>query len=395
MMKLFSAVLPLLILVSCENKLEVEKGATVVNASEASKICTGQTVAGIAGTANCTSGGGSASVTEVFYIFAARADAASLDFDSLVDALWTGANPASTREVATFQDMMDGSLLHINNYSVIPRPLDESDGNYATNSPVQVVDPGVKRNIPVKRHYLETIISNKTGGSRADIQVCGGSGSISARIEDCRSVNGIWSFYSGAQYGQAGEGDWSLVTVVDDAGTKYEVWRDERTKLLWSDRASSTYNWYQASGYSRLQEISYEETSIRSDPGSGENWDGTGTVIQPVNPISVCPDVVAGEIAAGGGSYTNYAANPETSFKGNLSISNDVIWKLPSIDDWKLADVNGIRKVLPNIEHYFWSSSSYSYARYYALEFSGVSGQLGYEVRSVDDYVRCVAFVRE
>lgn len=60
-----------------------------------------------------------------------------------------------------------------------------------------------------------------------------------------------------------------------------------------------------------------------------------------------------------------------------------------------LADVNGIRKVLPNIEHYFWSSSSYSYARYYALEFSGVSGQLGYEVRSVDDYVRCVAFVRE
>ena len=220
MMKKISMLLPLLALVACENSLQVEKVASATGLS-ASMLCSGNTVAGITGTANCSGGGGgggSVSAAEGFYIFASRADAETLVFDDLVDDLWSGANPLATRSVATLKDAQDGSLLYTNNYSVIPRPLDESDGRYGTNSPSQT-DPSVKRTIPEKRHYLETIVANKTGDTRGDIQFCGTSGNIEARIAECRSVNGVWSFYSGAQYGQVGEGDWSQVSVVDGGGT--------------------------------------------------------------------------------------------------------------------------------------------------------------------------------
>jgi hypothetical protein len=189
-----------------------------------------------------------------------------------------------------------------------------------------------------------------------------------------------------------GEGDWSLVTVVDDNGTKYEVWRDERTKLLWSDRATQgLYNWYRASGYSKPSADSIRETDFTSQPGQLDPV--SNTIIQPTSPISVCPDVVSGKIAAGGGTYENYAPNPETNFKGNLNYSNGIIWKLPSIEDFKLADVNGIRKVLPRMDFDFWTSSSFSQYRRSAIVFYGSDG-LSNAMNRYDYYnsVRCVGF---
>jgi hypothetical protein len=257
------------------------------------------------------------------------------------------------------------------------------------------VHPSVKRAISSERHYLKTIATNKTGSGRHNIQICGTTGDIESRINNCRTTNGVWSFYSGAQYGQIGEGDWSLVSVVSDGSNKYEVWRDERTKLLWSDRTSQKYNWYQASGYSKPQDISYEETEHRSDPGSGRLWDGTNTVMQPSSPISVCPDVVDGEIAAGGGHYTNYDPNPETAFKGNLRYSDNLIWKLPSLDDWRLADINGIRKVLPNMDDTYLSSLTYSINRGMVWLYKGGLGDIDQGFRRITYSVRCVAFVRD
>jgi hypothetical protein len=53
-------------------------------------------------------------------------------------------------------------------------------------------------------------------------------------------------------------------------------------------------------------------------------------------------------------------------------------WRIPTKADWILADVDGIRKVLPNMDHSFWSASSYSYVVYNAWVFSGDSGYGGY-----------------
>lgn len=404
MLKKLSAFLSLLALVACNDLAQVSKESAVIAGVIASDICAGKVIGGVTGTANC-SGGSVASTTPIagkFYIFSSRSDTASLpttnnflDLDFL-----TG------REVATLQNAFDGSPLYLNNYSVIPFPLDESDGRYAPcfYAPGSVCDYSDLPEYKAKRHYLETIMAAKivkdggTFNSRQDsMSVCGSSGNVEARIADCKTVNGDWSFYNGAQYGQVGEGDWSLVSVVDDSGVKYEVWRDERTKLIWSDRASNQYNWYQASGYSKPSAISTRETQYSSEPGFFENTPpfSLNQTLQPINPISVCPDVVAGQIAAGGGHYTTYAPNPETAFKGNLSIANNVVWKLPSIDDFKLADVNGIRKVLPEMDYNFWSSSSYSFYRYHAFRFSGAHGVIGYDGRYWQYSVRCVGFERE
>jgi hypothetical protein len=124
-----------LALVACEKTSEVEQGS--ISGLVASDICSGKIVGETIGTANCsvdvaTSG----FVAEGLYIFSSRSDSATLDFNSLVDDLWTsGQDPIATREVATLKDAIDGTSLYINNYSVIPRPLDESDGYFSSSSP--------------------------------------------------------------------------------------------------------------------------------------------------------------------------------------------------------------------------------------------------------------------
>ncbi len=78
MFKMISAFLPLLALIACDNSSQVEKGASVQGLS-ASIICSGHTVAGIEGTANCSAAAGaSVSETEGSYVVASRSDDASL-----------------------------------------------------------------------------------------------------------------------------------------------------------------------------------------------------------------------------------------------------------------------------------------------------------------------------
>ncbi len=352
-------------------------------------ICSGTSVLGVDGTADCSGG-------ILFSSFASRKDNGSFPVSP---ADFTAFFAAPDRVVASFQDEEEENSTFTDNHSVIPSPLADSDGRYAPclQDAASACDPTDAADYPEKKHYLETIAKNGPITARADIFACGGSGTIADRITDCRTKNGLWAFYDGKKYGQDGEGDWKLVSVVIAAGpVTYEVWRDERTKLLWSDMASANYNWYQASGYSKASALSIKETQFTSQPGVLENAPpfSLNQTLQPANPISVCPDVVSGEIVAGGGTYTNYAANPETDFKGGLS-HPQTTWRLPSINDWKLADVNGIRKVLPNMDDSFWSSSSYSYYRGGAWYFNGGYGGMDSGNRVSTSSVRCVASARD
>lgn len=346
MKKLF-CIFSLSTLLSCENTFNVEKNS--IATIDPQNICAGKTVAGITGTANCVQSETSPSTS--FFLFSARHDNSSLNFNSLVSGLINN-NFVATREVATIKDAMSGDSVYTNNYSVIPRPLEEVDGI------IQVNDGDGNIAYPIKSNFLDTIV-----GGRPSTQ-CGISGDIEARIDNCRLLNTEKSFYSGAQYGFTGEGDWKLVTRTSNG---FEVWRDERTKLLWSDLAQGNpladpsdpshptqggkYNWYQAAGYSKSQSVSIKETTYNSGPG--EECDPVaipGEICQPASgPISVCADVINGEIAAGGSTPGYTYMNPEHEFKGNLSYSDKVVWRLPAINDWKLAEVNGIKKVLPNI----------------------------------------------
>ena len=375
----------LFIISSCQVNDQAASSAPV-----ADDICSGKTILGIAGTADCSGGGGGVT----FLSFASRRDNGIFPYDAGTFATFF-TDP--DRIVASLADDLLGNDTFTDNHSVIPYPLGDSDGRYALNdyngNPVGVT-------MPEKKHYLETIVAYDSPlgiTTRANLNTCGSTGTITQRITECSTLNGRWAFYDGKKYGQDGEGDWKLVSVTDEDGTPggtiYEVWRDERTKLLWSDKASTSYNWYESAGYSKDNMISVAESEFWSAPGTADPQ--IGVIMQPPSPVSVCPDVTAGKIAAEDTNDIYTYVNPEIKFKGYLAYPQ-VTWRLPSRNDWYLAEVNGIRKVLPNMDNIFWSASSYSFVRFSAWYFDGGSGDVGNDVyRYYSFSVRCVAPSRD
>ncbi|NBW99264.1 hypothetical protein EBR03_06800, partial [bacterium] len=282
-------------------------------------ICSGKTIFGRVGTAVCN-----ALFGDAIYSMAPRSD------------LGTAPTSSSNRQVAKMSEEVSSVFQFTSNYDLVPKPQFVTDGRYGNGIAAE------------KRHYLETIVGRPN-------TVCGTSGTIEERVSDCDSKNGNKAFYSGKNYGQSGEGDWKLVTRTSGG---YEVWRDERTKLIWSDSLSSGYNWCQAAGYSSNSDT----TSV-----TGYNCQaGEGGSLQPSTPLSVCAD--ASLLAGLNGISTYETPSSEDERKGNLSVSS-VKWRLPTIEDWQLANVNGIRKVLPNMDAWFWSASSYSSYVSYAWSF--------------------------
>lgn len=93
--------------------------------------------------------------------------------------------------------------------------------------------------------------------------------------------------------------------------------------------------------------------------------------------------------------YTMNHYNAEKACKADLKevagISG-VTWRLPSIDEYKEAEKSGIRKALPNMNYWFWSSSVHRDNSRFAWLFSGDDGYTYYDY--VNFSVRCVAYSR-
>jgi len=357
------------------------------NAPASSQVCSSANLLGNAGTAVCLSGSatdaagtanvllgkeywdstgtkqtgtGNFSWNAQTYSMAPRKDTATVN-----------PGTGTTRNVANLSDEISNSTVFIDNHNLIPDPKFDTDGRYGNASGV------------AKRHYLETI----TGRPTTD---CGSSGSLEQRISDCSTQNGNKAFYDGKNYGQSGEGDWKLVTRITVSGTSFEVWRDERTKLIWSDRMSSTYNWYRASGYASTDNSTSNTGGYDARPGSGTGC--SGTACQPNPPVSVCVDASLITTLSGYQPFTTPSS--EDKAKGNLTYSStpSVIWRLPTVEDWELANINGVRKVLPNLDYAFWTASSSSLDTHYAWYFGADHGVIDgvYGPRYTNYSVRCV-----
>ena len=338
----------------------------VSNTPSASQLCSsstgGQSVNGVNGSAVCQSGTASfpASRADViagkeywdstgakqtgsfqgnlditFYSMAPRSDTATV-LPSL----------SNTRNVASMAQESVHAQAFLDQHQLVPNPLYNTDGTYGLNG---VLNP----------YHLATIV-----GGRPSI-ACGTSGVIEARIADCSNLNGVKAFYDGKKFGQSGEGDWKLVTRTANG---YEVWRDERTKLLWSDVLSATYNWYRAAGYASNDTNVANTGGYNATPGSG---------VQPNPPVSVCVDAALIPTLSGSDPFTSPAV--EDQRKGNLNYAGNpsVIWRLPTIEDWKLAEVNGIRKVLKDVEGWFWSATS-SFHRHAPWMINTIDGGIQY-----------------
>lgn len=165
---------------------------------------------------------------------------------------------------------------------------------------------------------------------------------ISARMDDCSTVNGAsatWSSINGA----AGESTWRLVAK---AGTQ-EIWLDTRTGLLWSDVVATT-NWCNAAGNSTQE---------------------TGTTID-------CKNL-----------GTNF------SCVGKTLLIGDVTWRLPTRNDFLQADLNGLRSALKEVtDQGLWTGTvnSTSTNRSEAWVYRQAQGTLESAPMDSDRHVRCV-----
>lgn len=195
---------------------------------------------------------------------------------------------------------------------------------------------------------------------------------IQQRIDHCLAQNGALASWDGATNGNSGQGLWKLVTR---SGAN-EVWRDERTGLIWSSPLGISTNWCRASGNS-----------------------GGGPFGQ-VDPFNIC-DNAANQDQAIPESLCTEAAGLNTSAaydgpKGGMRLaatgtSPSVVWRLPTKNDYHLAEVNGIRFVVPVVSNFFWTATVLSTFRDWAWEWADNFGQIGIRQRVTGTrQVRCV-----
>lgn len=213
---------------------------------------------------------------------------------------------------------------------------------------------------PFKPYREVTSITKDDDGSAADQNVlptpsrsnwgqtqCGVGASypsIDTKISDCGAKFGSLSSWDGVTNGNAGQGRWALVTRKLNASTAtmVEVWRDERTMMLWSSLVSEATNWCKASGSSNSANATVNNRYKENDPSdicddqSNQNQ-GAGETV-----ISACLEDLG---------FT--ATDADFNINGKVDLSSSVApkihWRMPSMYDYEVAEYNGIRFVMPDM----------------------------------------------
>jgi hypothetical protein len=246
---------------------------------------------------------------------------------------------------------------------------------------------------------------------------------IDARIANCSTVLGAEATWDGTVKGNAGQSVWKLVSRTGDvnaAGRAREVWRDEKTGLLWSSLVSgaadnkvvktnggtgggtsvddNTYiNWCKASGSNNITNNPTAQPDSYNDPVNGlEAYNycdnasyqnvGTGPAVKAV---SAC-------FEDGENFFTTVDPNIDNAGKAGLNLAStpSVAWRLATKYDYQQADNDGIRNVLqemgPNTYNYEWSASVSSDKRNYAWIFYPNFGVFYGDDRVSSYAVRCV-----
>lgn len=196
------------------------------------------------------------------------------------------------------------------------------------------------RAVPNPNYDYDAKVTNVGGSEFGEIETdCGVSDSFSKiqdRISDCKNKNIGKNAWSGADNGISGEGDWYLVIKV---GANL-IWQDETTGLLWSSQISPS-KWDFASGYN---------TDTRT---------------------------------------LDYSCNNIKYFT-----AEEVSWRLPTRNEFLLADINGARFVLPFIEYTYWTSSKVGNSAK-AWTIHQADGKLVEADTDEEHFSRCIGFVKK
>lgn len=188
--------------------------------------------------------------------------------------------------------------------------------------------------------------------------VCGlGKTTLKEKIADCASAskNGLKATWEGTLEAGNAESTWKLVTLAENTTTtpvtKYEVWIDERTGMVWSDVISTNANWCKASGSDAAPSATVAIDCATLDP----------------NNTNICTSL-------------------------DLIDLPGVTWRLPTRQDFLQADIDGMRFVLKPGTNAFWTAtvSTVNTVRDSAWTYLQDRGTLSSELMNTDRNVRCI-----
>ncbi|HEX7675946.1 MAG TPA: hypothetical protein VF412_17340 [Bdellovibrio sp.] len=223
---------------------------------------------------------------------------------------------------------------------------------------------------------------SKVDRSTWGISTCGTTQTtIDARIADCVAVFASTASWDGTDKGNAGQALWKLVTRTGSVSSSKgrEVWLDTRTGLLWSSLVSTTLNWCKGAGSHSIAGNTYADTDPSNVCNNSTYQNTAGSA------ISACYE---------GTGFSSTDANIDIAGKTGLSLTSTpvVAWRLPTIYDYKQAEVDGIRFVMPDggVGSGEWAATIYSTDRSEAWFFDSNYGATSVGARTGNHAIRCV-----
>lgn len=220
-----------------------------------------------------------------------------------------------------------------------------------------------------------TVVDRSAWGA----MTCGLSGTLAARISNC---NKTWT---GDTSANAGQGVWQLVTRT---AVGKEVWKDASTGLIWSSLVSTGINWCKGIGSNNSANVNIVNQNLaEDDPNNICDQIFYQNQLATDNVVSACAEFVG---------TTTTDSNIDNSGKSNLNAASSpsVRWRVPTMYDYMLANHNGLRFVLPDMQvgslGTEWTSTVYSVDRSKAFAFDAATGQRSVQSRSFLNNIRCV-----
>lgn len=219
---------------------------------------------------------------------------------------------------------------------------------------------------------------------------CGTSGNISARISNCVTTFAANATWNGNVNGNSGQGIWQLVSRSGNlaAGLGEEIWKDATTGLMWSSLVSSNLNWCKAIGHSNSANTNIVAQALNEDdPNDICDQIFYQNQLVGVDVVSACTEYV-------GLTTTDTDINNLGKSNLNKASTPSVVWRAPTMYDYMIANQNGLRFVMPDMQSASqgdeWTSTIYSADRAQAWTFNGSTGQRKIQNRSFTNSMRCI-----
>ncbi len=184
---------------------------------------------------------------------------------------------------------------------------------------------------------------------------CGLVGSVSQRIDSCRTQYPSSASWNGEAQGLYAEGSWSLVTR--DIINGVAIWKDNSTGYLWTSKVASEVPFCEAAGVN-------DEHSGNCDASQTNTYCAERSGFTLVNPAGL----------------------------GNLSrAAGNVTWRLPTRADFLRAELSGLRYVQDvSSTDVFWTSNTLSTALGDVWTFGGNGHLAAIDINDSTTDVLCV-----